>query len=177
MSKFGELEVHLDSEGALSNSSKPCSKNPILKSAYNVDFRKEDAAVTHYRHVTAHYLTANFHRRANDNNQMSFETPLPPYNASDPHATFLSSSCFDMLLIEMVPLANRMATELSATRKDSTKAIDQEEQREAAFRTLDTLGYRVGQGLVERSVNMKLRPWQPICVQSRYLVADHPRDP
>ncbi|KAI4173467.1 MAG: hypothetical protein LQ346_008420 [Caloplaca aetnensis] len=81
---------------------------------------------------------------------MSFETPLPPYNASDPHATFLSSSCFDLLLIEMVPLANRMATELSATRKDGTKAIDQEEQREATFRKLDTLGYRVGQGLVER---------------------------
>ncbi|KAL8918816.1 MAG: hypothetical protein Q9208_007154 [Pyrenodesmia sp. 3 TL-2023] len=81
---------------------------------------------------------------------MSFDTPLPPYNASDPHATFLSSSCFDLLLIEMVPLVHRMATESSATRTDSTKALDEEEQREAAFRRLDTLGYRVGQGLAER---------------------------
>lgn len=84
---------------------------------------------------------------------MSFETPLPPYNASDPHAQFLSSSCFDLLLIEMVPLAHRLAAELSTTRKGGNKTIiDEEEQREAAFRRLDTLGYRVGQGLVERFV-------------------------
>ena len=40
---------------------------------------------------------------------MSFETPIPPYNASDPYATFLSSSLFDLLMIEMVPLAYRLA--------------------------------------------------------------------
>jgi trafficking protein particle complex subunit 6 len=40
---------------------------------------------------------------------MSFETPLPPFNASDAHATFLNVSCLDLLLIEMVPLAERMA--------------------------------------------------------------------
>ncbi|KAL9020098.1 MAG: hypothetical protein Q9185_002655 [Variospora sp. 1 TL-2023] len=81
---------------------------------------------------------------------MSFETPLPPYNASDPRATFLSSSCFDLLLIEMVPLAHRIAAELSARRKGGSKTVDEEEQREAALRRLDTLGYRVGQGLLER---------------------------
>lgn len=156
---------------------KPCSKDPISTSACDADVRKGYAAVRHYRHATAPYLTGNFHHRANENNQMSFETPLPPYNASDPHATFLSSSCFDLLLIEMVPLANRMATELSATRKDGTKAIDQEEQREATFRKLDTLGYRVGQGLVERSVEMTMRPCRPVCVPLRYLIADRPRDP
>lgn len=85
---------------------------------------------------------------------MSFETPLPPYNASDPHATFLSSSCFDLLLIEMVPLAHSLAAELPATRKSGSKSIDEEEQREAAFRRLDNLGYRVGQGLVERFVDL-----------------------
>ncbi|KAL9047338.1 MAG: hypothetical protein Q9206_006831 [Seirophora lacunosa] len=83
-------------------------------------------------------------------NQMSFETPLPPYNASDPHATFLSSSCFDLLLIEMVPLAQQVAAELSARRKGSSKTFDEEEQREAALQRLDKLGYRVGQGLLER---------------------------
>ena len=86
---------------------------------------------------------------------MSFETPLPPYNASDPHATFISSSCFDLLLIEMVPLAHRLAAESIATRKMGGKPMDEEEQREAAFRRLDTLGYRVGQGLVERFSSLK----------------------
>ncbi len=83
---------------------------------------------------------------------MSFETPLPPYNASDPHATFLNSSCFDLLLIEMVPLAHRLAEELMQERSGTgtTQVMDEEEQREAVFRRLDALGYRVGQGLVER---------------------------
>ncbi len=40
---------------------------------------------------------------------MSFDPPLPPYTASDSHATFLNVSCLDLLLIEMVPLAERMA--------------------------------------------------------------------
>lgn len=40
---------------------------------------------------------------------MSFENPLPPYNASDSQASFLNVSCLDLLLIEMVPLAERMA--------------------------------------------------------------------
>ncbi|KAL8817862.1 MAG: hypothetical protein Q9223_003381 [Gallowayella weberi] len=83
---------------------------------------------------------------------MSFETPLPPYNASDPHATFLNSSCFDLLLIEMVPLAYNMAGEAVATRDGGNRnqPVDEEMQREAVFQRLDGLGYRVGQGLVER---------------------------
>ena len=75
---------------------------------------------------------------------MSFEAPTPPYNASDPYATFISASCMDLLLIEMVPMAYRLANELS------TKNADEDEHREAAFRRLENLGYRVGQGLVER---------------------------
>ena len=81
---------------------------------------------------------------------MSFETPLPPYNASDPHATFLNSSCFDLLLIEMVPMAHRLAGELKAPRGAGKKHADDEEQREMAFCRLGSMGYRVGQGLVER---------------------------
>ena len=81
---------------------------------------------------------------------MSFETPLPPYNASDPYATFLNASCLDLLLIEMVPMAYRLASELSVPVRDSIRSVDEDEKREAAFRRLDTLGYRVGQGLVER---------------------------
>ncbi|KAI9677587.1 MAG: Trafficking protein particle complex subunit 33 [Caeruleum heppii] len=44
---------------------------------------------------------------------MSFDTPLPPYNAADPHATFLNASCLDLLLIELVPMAGRLGREMS----------------------------------------------------------------
>lgn len=86
---------------------------------------------------------------------MSFETPLPPYNASDPYATFLNASCMDLLLIEIVPMAHRLASELAIPSEDAEDAedatvVDEEEQKEAAFRKLDSLGFRVGQGLVER---------------------------
>jgi hypothetical protein len=96
---------------------------------------------------------------------MSFETPIPPYNASDPHATFLNSSCLDLLLIEMVPMAYRLAHEQAvagmnddggggggggAAAAAKLSADEEEQQREGAFRRLETLGYRVGQGLAER---------------------------
>ncbi|KAL8710488.1 MAG: hypothetical protein Q9220_004920, partial [cf. Caloplaca sp. 1 TL-2023] len=81
---------------------------------------------------------------------MSFETPLPPYNASDPYAIFFNTSCFDLLLIEMVPLAYRLAQELAVQRPPPIQSADEEDHREAAFRRLDALGYRVGQGIVER---------------------------
>ena len=83
---------------------------------------------------------------------MSLEVPAPPRNASDPHATFVNSSCIDFLLIEMVPLANRTANDLLTTGKQGEGGPDEDEQREAASRRLDALGYRVGQGLVERYV-------------------------
>ncbi|KAL9640493.1 MAG: hypothetical protein Q9164_000243 [Protoblastenia rupestris] len=78
---------------------------------------------------------------------MSFETPS---NATDPHATFLNASCMDLLLIEMVPMAYRLANELAIPGKDGAREVDEDEQRDSAFRRLETLGYRVGQGLVER---------------------------
>jgi trafficking protein particle complex subunit 6 len=132
---------------------------------------------------------------------MSFEQVMPPYNASDPTATFVGSSCFDFLLIELVPMAYRIANELEAVSQDGHpvqvakeehgtvgpadttsqsqslatgpaassqngpiaasgkhsasagrggKSLDEEEEREAVFYRLETLGYRVGQGLVER---------------------------
>ena len=81
---------------------------------------------------------------------MSFETPLPPYNASDPYATFLNASCLDFLLIEIVPMAHRTALASSTTAQHGEKAADEEEQRDTAYIRLESLGYRVGQGLVER---------------------------
>jgi len=126
--------------------------------------------------------------------KMSFDSPLPPYNASDPSATFFNSSCLDLLLIELVPMAYRLANELqpgsgggaggagagagggaradgaagSAVGGDRTgdrvvgggggggggSKIDEDEERDAVFYRLEMLGYRVGQGLVERYVSL-----------------------
>lgn len=77
---------------------------------------------------------------------MSFDSPLPPYNASDPSATFLNSSCLDLLLIELVPLAYRTVHALDAP---NTK-MEEDEERDRVFFRLESLGYRVGLGLVER---------------------------
>ncbi|KAK0753028.1 transport protein particle component [Schizothecium vesticola] len=107
---------------------------------------------------------------------MSFEAVMPPYNASDPSARFLSSSCLDFLLIELVPMAYRVTHEVDAAAASglpetaaggeggpagnrastivsgtaTATAMDEEEERDAVFFRLEKLGYRVGQGLVER---------------------------
>ncbi|KAJ5882185.1 Transport protein particle (TRAPP) component [Penicillium soppii] len=77
---------------------------------------------------------------------MSFDS-TSPLN-TDPNARVFSSSCFDFLLIELVPMAERMAKELATEGKD----MEDEEVREATFFRLESLGYRVGQGLAERTL-------------------------
>lgn len=119
---------------------------------------------------------------------MPFDSPLPPYNSSDPTATFLNSSCLDLLMIELVPMAYRVVNEVDAaslddriapSAKDSKagnessvkstgttaagagsvaggtstaggRKMEEDEERDAVFYRLEMLGYRVGQGLVER---------------------------
>ncbi|OAA34422.1 Transport protein particle (TRAPP) component [Metarhizium rileyi] len=111
---------------------------------------------------------------------MSLDPVMPPYNSSDPSATFLSSSCLDFLLIELVPLAYRITNQRDSSRGISESAntlaadaasssypassdlgaqqvansgvqkLDDEEELDAVHFRLDSLGYRVGQGLVER---------------------------
>ncbi|KAF9769618.1 hypothetical protein IL306_012960 [Fusarium sp. DS 682] len=106
---------------------------------------------------------------------MSFEPVMPPFNSSDPSANFLSSSCLDFLLIELVPMAYRVtherdsitsepnsaptdATSTSHAVSSSAAGImagtatrkDEEEDMDAVHYRLEMLGYRVGQGLVER---------------------------
>ncbi|KAL7894186.1 transport protein particle component [Trichoderma sp. SZMC 28014] len=117
---------------------------------------------------------------------MSLSPPLPPFNSSDPTASFLSSSTLDFLLIELVPLAHRVTTDRdfasppagttaastadalqspphsAATASsgtvvgdataagDTPKRIDDEEHLDAVHYRLESQGYRVGQGLVER---------------------------
>ncbi|PKK41029.1 hypothetical protein CI102_14800, partial [Trichoderma harzianum] len=114
---------------------------------------------------------------------MSLSPPMPPFNSTDPTASFLSSSSLDFLLIELVPLAQRVTSQRdfpssssSATTQnpdgvtssshhrksdsaaaahhppvaDSPKRIDDEEHLDAVHLRLESQGYRVGQGLVER---------------------------
>ena len=101
-----------------------------------------------------------------------------PYN--DPTATFVNISTLDFLLIELVPMAYRIATDLAAREEEwirnsgsgasakggvsddaSTSGVqagtgvggthmDEEEAREAVFHRLEALGYRVGLGVAER---------------------------
>ena len=122
---------------------------------------------------------------------MALDTAAAPFNAADPSASFLSSSCLDFLLIELVPLAHRVArldqpppppqqqqqqqqqqpagagqgsggddaASTSAagavgtgTAPGSRRPVGDEDEEEAdavRFR-LESQGYRVGQGLVER---------------------------
>ncbi|KAK4165412.1 trafficking protein particle complex subunit 6B [Cladorrhinum sp. PSN259] len=86
----------------------------------------------------------------------SFDPVMPPYNSTDPSARFLSASSLDFLLIEMVPMAYRVTNELSAAATSATfpaspaQPLDEDEEREAVFFRLESIGYRVGQGLVER---------------------------
>jgi hypothetical protein len=129
----------------------------------------------------------------------SAHAPLMP-PTSDPVGPHVSASCFEFLLIELVPLAYRLTSTQAARdaeaddnagwmlEKPSSKnaqsagvqqqkqtqtvgstatgllgtgvgvggiggaveGMDEEETREAVFWRLDTLGYRVGLGLVDR---------------------------
>jgi hypothetical protein len=110
---------------------------------------------------------------------MSFEPVMPPFNSSDPSANFLSSSCLDFLLIELVPLAYRVThdrdsitSEQNNTTADAASTShavsssaagmmagaatrkDEEEDLDAVHYRLEMLGYRVGQGLVERCASI-----------------------
>ncbi|KAB8237855.1 BET3 family protein [Aspergillus alliaceus] len=77
---------------------------------------------------------------------MSIEAPVSVSGVSESQGRVLSASCLDFLLVELVPMAERLAKELST--EDTNP--DDEEVREATFFRLESLGYRVGQGLAER---------------------------
>lgn len=74
-------------------------------------------------------------------------------------------------MIELVPMAYRVANDVDAgpegtavqkggekERKSGESRMDEDEERDAVFYRLETLGYRVGQGLVERYVKSALAP-------------------
>ena len=77
---------------------------------------------------------------------MSFDASSTTPNVSDPRDHLVGASCLDFLLIELVPMAERIAKDLAA----EDRLLDDEETKETAFFRLESLGYRVGQGLAER---------------------------
>ena len=81
---------------------------------------------------------------------MSLDHVAPLLNASDSYATFVNASCIELLLIEMVPTALRVSHDVVKRRQQAEKEFDEDEHWEATQQRLDALGYRVGQGLVER---------------------------
>lgn len=104
---------------------------------------------------------------------MSLDPVLPPYNSTEPGASFISTSALDFLLIELVPLAYRVTSETpkpppssalgaatgatdgasttnNATTNGGLSRVDDDEALDAVKYRLETAGYRVGQGLVER---------------------------
>ncbi|KAF1812048.1 BET3 family protein [Eremomyces bilateralis CBS 781.70] len=100
---------------------------------------------------------------------MSFEAPTPPYNSTDPYAAYLNTSCLDLLLIELVPMAYRISAELALqeaqyhpSSKSARRASASEELREAAYLRLEGLGYRVGLGVAERFSRDRPRVTEPL---------------
>lgn len=117
-----------------------------------------------------------------------------PTSYTDPTFSLLNTSCLDLLLIELVPMAYRITADLAAREEEylhgtssstttkqnrlsansndasstvagtsrgeggpvggATATVDEEEAREAVFHRLESLGYRVGLGVVERYVSM-----------------------
>ncbi|KAL1608353.1 hypothetical protein SLS60_003294 [Paraconiothyrium brasiliense] len=115
---------------------------------------------------------------------MATSNPAPMVSEAidgDPTATEVATSCLDFLLIELVPMAYRITADLAAKEQEylngpgTTKASQQhaekkdidndaneEEAREAVFHRLETLGYRVGLGVVERVSRTHPRPTSPL---------------
>lgn len=72
-------------------------------------------------------------------------------------ATFVNASCLDFLLGEIVPMTDRVAS----MTKSKQGALGEEASRELSIedrrQRLESLGYRVGQGLAERFAKDKPR--------------------
>jgi hypothetical protein len=112
----------------------------------------------------------------------------PTTSYADPTFSLLNTTCLDLLLIELVPMAYRITADLAQREEEwihgskpkrlsgtsgasndasstvaggtvqgteggpvgGTATVDEEEAREAVFHRLESLGYRVGLGVVER---------------------------
>ncbi|KAE8842012.1 hypothetical protein PTNB73_00066 [Pyrenophora teres f. teres] len=142
---------------------------------------------------------------------MTSQPPLPPTDPqqptyTDPTYSLINTSCLDLLLIELVPMAYRITADLAQREEEwirgttigekgrlasgaggdaasitagtargtdggpvggvATATIDDDEAREAVFHRLESLGYRVGLGVVERVSRQTPRPTTPLdCIK------------
>ncbi|EDU40717.1 trafficking protein particle complex subunit 6B [Pyrenophora tritici-repentis Pt-1C-BFP] len=132
---------------------------------------------------------------------MTSQPPLPPTDPqqptyTDPTYSLINTSCLDLLLIELVPMAYRITADLAQREEEwirgssvgekgrltgtargtdggpvgglgaGTATVDDEEAREAVFHRLESLGYRVGLGVVERVSRQTPRPTTPLdCIK------------
>jgi len=78
---------------------------------------------------------------------------------TDPETRLFAQSTFDLLLIELVPMAQRIASQIHAADQlaihghhapPPAAEEDDDHLREAVYYRLERLGYRVGLGLIER---------------------------
>lgn len=93
---------------------------------------------------------------------MSQDSTTSLTTPTDAYTRLLSASCLDFLLIELVPMAERLAREREPSKAEVEENghgqgqgqgqpdDDDEARRESTFFRLEGLGYRVGQGLAER---------------------------
>jgi hypothetical protein len=86
-------------------------------------------------------------------------TPLPPPpGSSDPLNSFLSTTCMDLLLIEVVAQAKRLASQplpladilFLDTNAPVPTEVDDDAEKENMYYRLEPMGFRVGQGIAER---------------------------
>jgi hypothetical protein len=166
----------------------PTSRPPKLRSC------RESYRPQH--HTTAPYIPFwPFQHRPQfasmASNPLPHPTPdTPTTSYVDPTFSLINTSCLDLLLIELVPMAYRITADLAAREEEWTKdssttkanrlsgasndastggnggavgagTVDEEEAREAVFHRLEGLGYRVGLGIVERYVHPLLFPTIP----------------
>ncbi|KAI1502272.1 transport protein particle component [Biscogniauxia marginata] len=88
---------------------------------------------------------------------MSFDQPLPPFNASDPTATFVGTSCLDFLMIELVPMTYRVANELSVGGVGGGGDADGEAGGDGTSATATAAGAGAGAGAKRRSGSVSVR--------------------
>lgn len=105
-------------------------------------------------------------------------------SGSEPDAAYVAMSCFDLLLIELVPMAERLAREYEAsldtpslTNKSPSQATsapsipttydgmpETEVFKDSVYFRLEKLGFRVGLGLSERFSKDRPRLTEPLDV-------------
>lgn len=111
---------------------------------------------------------------------MSQDSTTSLTTPTDAYTRLLGASCLDFLLIELVPMAERLAREREPSKAEVEENghgqgqehgqpdDDDEARRESTFFRLEGLGYRVGQGLAERYATRPI-PYQSSQASSKIM--------